>query len=63
MATGLKLFVLREYGSGPIVLGPDGNPLYFASKTEAKSRRDHNGKGQVVSYGPDHRLYKPTGRN
>lgn len=59
MTTGMKLFTLREREGGPIVLGPDGKPLYFTSKATAKIRRDKS-KGQVVSYGPDHRDYKPN---
>lgn len=62
MPEGLKLFVLREYVGGPVVLGPDGKPMYFASKVTAKERRDANGKGEVVSLGPDHRRYT-SGRN
>lgn len=53
MVTGLKLFVLREHEGGPIVLGPDGKPLYFTSKATAKARRDMH-KGWIVSPGPDH---------
>lgn len=53
-----RLFVLKQYKSGPVVLDSTTNqPLYFANKQEAKKIRDSLGGNTVVSYGPDHRLY------
>ena len=51
----LKLFVLRYSKGGAIVTGDDGKPAYFTDKMVAKRNRVDN---QVVSYGPDHKLYK-----
>ena len=53
--SALKLFVLRHGKGGAIVKGDDGQPLYFFDKQMAKRAR---GDDQVVSYGPDHKLYK-----
>jgi hypothetical protein len=50
-----RLFVLRHSKSGVVVKDDNGNPLYFASKPDAKKIRT---EGQVVSYGPDHRKFK-----
>ena len=53
--SALKLFVLRHSKGGAIVTGDDGKPVYFTDKMVAKRNRQDN---QVVSYGPDHKLYK-----
>lgn len=46
-----RLFTLREYTRGPLV-----QPVvYFDDKMAAKAARTGT---QVVSFGPDHRLYK-----
>jgi hypothetical protein len=50
-----RLFILRHGKGGAIVVGADGQPMYFASKPDAKKVRKEN---QVVSIGPDHKLYK-----
>ena len=54
----LKLFVLKHNKGGAIVKGQDGQPLYFASKQEAKKARDAIGGDTVVSRGPDNRNHK-----
>lgn len=51
----LKLFVLRHGRGGAVVTGDDGKPVYFTDKMIAKRNRKDD---QVVSYGPDHKLYK-----
>lgn len=51
-----RLFMLRHGKGGSVVTGDDGNPLYFSNKMEAKQVRKEN---QVVSVGPDHKLYNP----
>lgn len=55
----LNLFVLRYGKSGPMVpvLGTT-QPMYFSNKMEAKRHRDLLGAPVVVSYGPDHKLFK-----
>ena len=53
----LKLFVLRHGKGGAIVKGEDNQPLYFNDKRTAKLAREQR-DGTVVSYGPDHKLYK-----
>lgn len=47
----MKLFALRDLSNGRIV--PD---MYFASKEEAKTKRDQMGGPTAfcVTYGPDH---------
>jgi hypothetical protein len=56
-----RLFMLRIRKRGPAVTD-HGKPMYFSSKAEAKVTRNAlQAQGQpdvVVSYGPDHRLYK-----
>lgn len=53
-----RLFVLRHGRGGAIVADNDGKPLYFNNKMEAKQARKDK---QVVSIGPDHRLYTNKG--
>jgi len=53
-----RLFVLKHRKSGAIVKDDNGNPMYFASKPDAKKTRT---EGQAVSYGPDH--HKTLNRN
>lgn len=48
-----RLFILRKYRKGPALEG-----LYFHDKMEAKRHRDMLGGDTVVSYGPDHRLFR-----
>jgi len=57
MRTALKLFVLRHGKGGAIVKGDNGEALYFREKRDAKIAREQR-QGTVVSYGPDHKLYK-----
>lgn len=57
-----QLFMLRTNKRGNSIKN-DGVPYYFDNKAEAKKARDHyREKGMwpecVVSYGPDHRLFK-----
>ena len=52
----LKLFVLRHSKGGAVVRGGDGEPIYFHNKMVAKQSRE---EGQVVSFGTDHKKYKP----
>lgn len=56
-----RLFMLRTRKNGPVATD-NGKPLYFSIKAEAKVTRNAlRAQGQpdvVVSYGPDHRLYK-----
>ena len=52
----LKLFMLRYGRGGKVVKGEDGEPLFFHDKRLAKEARK---EGQVVSFGIDHRKYKP----
>lgn len=52
----LKLFAIRDLTNGRLV--PN---LYFADKAQAKKKRDELGKtSHCVTYGPDHRHFKPT---
>jgi len=55
MSRVLKLFVIKDGKGGAVVKGENGEPLYFNDKMIAKK---HRKEGQVVSYGPDHKLYK-----
>jgi len=50
-----RLFIIREGKNGRPLRGDDGKMLYFNDKMVAKNHRE---EGQVVSYGPDHKLYK-----
>lgn len=53
-----RLFCLKH--AGRILPGPDGKPLYFDNKPEAKEVRDElnrNGADARVTRGPDHRRY------
>jgi hypothetical protein len=50
-----RLFVLRHGKGGAVVTGPGNQPMYFASKPEAKKVRDTLGGNTVVSRGPDNR--------
>ena len=52
----LKLYMLRHGRGGKVVKGEDGETLYFHDKQLAKQARK---EGQVVSFGIDHRKYKP----
>jgi sugar lactone lactonase YvrE len=56
-----QLFMLRTRKNGPAVVH-DGKVMYFSDKAEAKVTRNAlRAQGQpdvVVSYGPDHRLFK-----
>lgn len=52
----LKLFMLRHGKGGAVVKGEDGEPLFFHNKQLAKQSRK---EGYVVSFGIDHRKYKP----
>lgn len=56
-----QLFMLRIRKRGPAVTDK-GKPMYFSNKAEAKVTRNAlRAQGQpdvVVSYGPDHRLFK-----
>lgn len=57
------LFVLRTRKNGPILKYKDGGPYVFPNKQEAKSVRNALKAADpdstvVVSYGPDHRLFK-----
>jgi len=47
--------MLRYGKKGNVVRNFIGRPYYFRSKEDAKTARQF---GQVVSYGPDHKLYK-----
>jgi hypothetical protein len=50
-----RLFVLRHGKRGDVVRDIHGEVMYFGNKQDAKmSRQD----GQVVSTGPDHKLFK-----
>jgi len=50
-----RLFIIREGKNGRPLRGEDGKVLYFNDKMLAKRQRSET---QVVSYGPDHKLYK-----
>lgn len=50
-----RLFILRHGKGGAVVLNENKQPMYFNSKMEAKQARKDK---QVVSIGPDHKLYK-----
>ncbi len=50
-----RLFILRHGKGGAVVLDDNKQPLYFTNKMEAKKVRQDK---QVVSTGPDHKLYK-----
>lgn len=56
------LFMLRIRKNGPAYVGETGNRAYFTNKVDAKAYRNQlREKGHpdvVVSYGPDHRLFK-----
>lgn len=57
----MKLFTLRHGKGGALVKNSQGEVITFASKPEAKQSRDElnvNGDNIVVSYGPDHDLFK-----
>lgn len=53
--SGQRLFLLRQGKLGPVILGRNHQPLYFPDKMSAKAARQ---LGQVVSLGPDHKLYR-----
>ena len=53
-----RLFMLRHGKGGAVVLDENKQPMYFDNKMEAKQARKDN---QVVSVGPDHKLYKARG--
>jgi hypothetical protein len=53
--SGQRLFLLRQGKKGPVILGRNHQPLYFPDKMSAKAARQ---LGQVVSLGPDHKLYR-----
>jgi hypothetical protein len=57
MSNALKLFCLRHGKGGAVVTGDNNQPLYFREKRDAKIAREQR-QGTVVSYGPDHKLYK-----
>jgi|DEB0MinimDraft_10_1074344.scaffolds.fasta_scaffold610736_1 hypothetical protein len=50
-----RLFIIREGKNGRPLRGDDGKVIYFNDKMLAKRQRQDD---QVVSYGPDHKLYK-----
>jgi len=53
-----RLFIIRRGKRGEPVRDDDHSVLTFPSKMEAKKVRDNLGADYVVSYGPDHKLYK-----
>ena len=53
-----RLFIIRRGKRGEPVRDDDHSVLTFPSKPEAKKMRDILGDEYVVSYGPDHKLYK-----
>lgn len=58
-----RLFMLRVRKRGPVLNNEQGKPYYFAVKSEAKVVRNSikakdDKSTVVVSYGPDHRLFK-----
>lgn len=53
-----RLFIIRRGKRGEPVRDDDHSILTFPSKPEAKKMRDSLGAEYVVSYGPDHKLYK-----
>jgi len=51
----LKLFAIKDLTTGRLIPG-----LFFNSKPAAKAKRDELGsKTHCVTYGPDHRNFKP----
>ncbi len=51
----LKLFAIRDLTTGRLIPG-----LFFSSKQAAKTKRDELGNAtHRVTYGPDHRHFKP----
>jgi hypothetical protein len=57
------LFMLRTRKNGPAYVGETGNRCHFANKQDAKAYRNQLREKNpdstvVVSYGPDHRLFK-----
>jgi hypothetical protein len=51
----LRLFAIRDLSTGRLVPA-----LFFSSKQPAKTKRDELGAtSHCVTYGPDHRRYKP----
>jgi hypothetical protein len=54
----VKLFIIRRGKHGDPVRTDDRTILTFETKAEAKRIRDTLGEPFVVSYGPDHKLYK-----
>ena len=54
-----RLFMLRHGKGGAVVLDDNNQPVYFSNKMEAKKARKDN---QVVSIGPDHKLYINTNK-
>lgn len=57
------LFMLRIRKNGPAYKNDFGNPCYFTNKMDAKEYRNQLREKNpdstvVVSYGPDHRLFK-----
>jgi hypothetical protein len=52
-----RLFIIRRGKRGEPVRD-EHSVLTFPSKQEAKAVRDSLGAEYVVSYGPDHKLYK-----
>lgn len=53
--SAMKLFMLRHSRGGAIVRRKNGKAFYFNDKMVAKSNKRN---GQVVSFGPDHKLFK-----
>lgn len=54
----MRLFAIREYKRGPLIRDQAGNVMYFTDKMEAKRYRDGMPAGAVVTFGPDHKLFK-----
>ena len=50
-----RLFIIREEKNGKPLRDESGKVVYYNDKMLAKRQRQDN---QVVSYGPDHKLYK-----
>ncbi len=53
-----RLFMLRHGKGGSAVKDDDGSVYYFGNKMQAKFTRDYLQQDVVVSFGPDHKLYK-----
>lgn len=58
-----QLFMLRTRRGGPVLKSKGGVPYLFTNKQEAKAVRNalkvaDPASTVVVSYGPDHRLFK-----